>query len=596
MPPYLSSTLTLILLKTVLVTSLVAQNNSQLPTNTTNLFPPQNEKARHENAILVILDVSGSMKKTVEGGEKRDLARRGLLRTLDALSGDTLVALQLLGQGDMQSDCAATSTAVPFSPFDRSLWERAFDSIRWNGATPLVFSMRAAFQMLQEIPSIQRELLIVGDGEESCGEDPVGVARQEAGNVSIHTISLGKRVSNQMAGIALVTNGTYTRAFDEASFFSATKDALLEKPSSVRESFTHPTGSQDMPSRLEVILDVSNSMWGQIAGTTKIELARKALIDALQELPRTVHVGLRAYGHRVDVVEKESACMDTERLVVPGPGNGPIIARIVKTLKPKGQTPIARILGETARDVRSEGGATVILLISDGIESCGGNPAAVASELSSSNVKIALHTVGVGVSAQEAAALKALAEAGAGRYFNAPSGEQLLESVGSVVRSSTKLILEQDNVTSFPLTVLRVSGGNTVKDSEVLQFGTYSFTNHLFREQRYFAVAGNPGETMQLSGLVCALNIGRTRDGIVTYMGSTNMMMGEGVNPTGERLRGTLLLVRGDMGTWSHTTLSVGSDGFARFWIGRVHGAVHRDMIFRIEPSSEKPSGHHRES
>ena len=44
MPPYLSSTLTLILLKTVLVTSLVAQNNSQLPTNTTNLFPPQNEK------------------------------------------------------------------------------------------------------------------------------------------------------------------------------------------------------------------------------------------------------------------------------------------------------------------------------------------------------------------------------------------------------------------------------------------------------------------------------------------------------------------------------------------------------------------------
>ena len=578
----LSAVLTVVLFITVLPTSLFAQENLGLSVTTTNPIPVQNERSQHDNAVLVILDVSGSMKEAVEGGEKRDLARRGLLRTLDTVSGDTVVALELLGQGGMGNDCAATSTAVPFNPFERSSWEQAFDTIRWDGATPLVYSMRAAFQILQEIPAAHRALLIIGDGEESCGEDPVGVARAEAGDIAIHTISLGKRVSNQMVGIAFVTGGTYTRAFDDASFFSATKEAFLAQTLSVGASLRNATEIQDSSNRLEVILDVSNSMWGQIAGRTKIELARNALSGALEDLPSTVNVGFRAYGHRVSVDDKEAGCMDTERLLVPAPGNGPTVSRLANRLTPRGQTPIARALRETAQDVGAEGGAAIILLISDGVESCGGDPVAVAAELRASGLQVILHTVGLGVTGQEAAALAELAEAGGGNYFNAPSGIKLFEGVSSVVRLSAELILQRDNVESFPRDVLRVSGGNTVADSEVLEFGTYSFTNHLFREQRYFAVAGRPGETVTLSGLVCALAIGRTRRGVITYMGSTNMMMGEGVNPTGERVRGTSLLVRGDMGTWSDTKLPVGIDGFARFWIGRTHGGVHRDMIFRI--------------
>ena len=51
----------------------------------------------YESAMVVVLDVSGSMKEQVEGGVKRDLAQRGLLRTLNGLPAGTAVALRLLG-------------------------------------------------------------------------------------------------------------------------------------------------------------------------------------------------------------------------------------------------------------------------------------------------------------------------------------------------------------------------------------------------------------------------------------------------------------------------------------------------------------------
>ena len=122
-----------------------------------------------------------------------------------------------------------------------------------------------------------------------------------------------------------------------------------------------------------------------------------------------------------------------------------------------------------------------------------------------------------------------------------------------------------------------------MSESEVLELGTYSFVDHLFREQRYFAVSGQPGEMITLGGMICALAVTRNRrTGIIGYQGNTNMMFGGGVTATGDDVPRTSLTVRGDMGEWKETQLPVGSDGLARFWFGRTQGVVHRDMIFRV--------------
>ena len=91
--------------------------------------------------------------------------------------------------------------------------------------------------------------------------------------------------------------------------------------------------------------------------TPKIELPREALREAMSDLPPTVAVGLRAYGHRVSAEDKEAGCADTEQLLPPGPGNGTTIVDIVNELVPRGQTPIARSLQEAAADLREAGGS-----------------------------------------------------------------------------------------------------------------------------------------------------------------------------------------------------------------------------------------------
>jgi Ca-activated chloride channel family protein len=177
-------------------------------------------------ALLVVLDVSGSMNEEVPGGVKRDLARRGLLWTFETLPQGTLAGLRLLGQGATDDDCAASQNSVEFSPFVASEWDTALNEVRWDGATPLVYSMRQALDDLRQTNALRREMLIIGDGEETCGEDPVGVAREEADGIRIHTISLGEGISHQLAGIALVTDGTYSRAFDETTFDEAAEQAV----------------------------------------------------------------------------------------------------------------------------------------------------------------------------------------------------------------------------------------------------------------------------------------------------------------------------------------------------------------------------------
>ena len=137
----------------------------------------------------------------------------------------------------------------------------------------------------------------------------------------------------------------------------------------------------------------------------RLSWRERALQGALHDLPPDVAVGLRAYGHRVNVEDKEAGCADTERLLVPAAGNGPAIVDLANRLTPRGQTPIARSLQEAAADLQEEGGAGTILLVSDGVESCGGDPVAVASDLRASGLDVILHTVGLGVTNEEAKAL-----------------------------------------------------------------------------------------------------------------------------------------------------------------------------------------------
>ena len=538
---------------------------------------PQPPAVAAERALVVVVDASGSMKEAVEGGLKHDLARRGLMKTLATLPDDSQVSLRLLGKGG-DGECRASEQIIPFAPFDERRWDSTLAGIEWDGTTPLTYSLLQAFDDLAAVDARRKEVLLVSDGEELCGEDPVATARAEHHGIRVHTLSLGRGGSHQLAGIALVTGGTYFTAYDDESFAAATAESLPAVPAG-----GVPAGA-GMGGVLHVILDVSNSMWGQVDGRVKMELAREALAGALAELSPDVSVGLRAYGHRTFHEDKEASCRDTELLLEPAPGGAGAVMAAASSLRPNGQTPIALSLEAAAADLEAAGGQGVLLLLSDGIESCGGDPIAVAERLRSGGAQVVVHTVGLGVDAPAAEALAALARAGGGQYFDAPTADQLISGVSGAVRSSSEFILRREDPNAFPSPIERVAGSPDGAGAEVIGPGFYSLQEHLTdNDWRYFAVAGVPGSEVEVAALVCMLQLSINRAGRVSIGGEPQMLYIQEVDAGGELVRGgARLRVRGEMGDWLRMTVPVGDDGHARFRVGREFGDVHRDTLFSV--------------
>lgn len=184
-----------------------------------------------------------------------------------------------------------------------------------------------------------------------------------------------------------------------------------------------------------IILDASNSMWGQVDEVAKIETARDVLSSLVTDLPPGTRVGLMAYGHR----EKES-CTDVELISAIGSVDKVALNASIAKIQPRGKTPIAYALeqGGKALLVGETDGAKNIVLISDGIETCGGDPCAVAAALVGDNVNSRVHVVGFSVDEEAKAQLVCIADKGKGQYFSADSTQGFKDALAEVKKVAVK--------------------------------------------------------------------------------------------------------------------------------------------------------------
>jgi hypothetical protein len=176
------------------------------------------------------------------------------------------------------------------------------------------------------------------------------------------------------------------------------------------------------------IFDSSNSMWGQVDGVAKIESATAVLKDSLGGLGADMRVGLMAYGHR-----RASDCSDVEMLAGIGTTSASQMQSLVQGITPRGKTPLAGSLqaSEAAFRGHEEENNTVVL-ISDGIETCEGDPCAVAAELAKRGFNLRIHTVGFDVDQDAERQLMCIAEAGGGQYFQAANADALRTAMNEV--------------------------------------------------------------------------------------------------------------------------------------------------------------------
>ena len=186
---------------------------------------------------------------------------------------------------------------------------------------------------------------------------------------------------------------------------------------------------------VEIVVDASRSMWGRMHGEPKMTVAKEILHDVSYWFPQDLDLALRAYGSTSPSVNND--CSDSALLVPFGEQNRESIRWAVESLRPLGQTPIAFALNQASRDFGSLQDDRALVLVTDGIESCGGDPVQAARELREQGIVVHLIGFGMGSAADEdAASLHAVANASGGRYVTASSAEELKEALVQTVATS----------------------------------------------------------------------------------------------------------------------------------------------------------------
>jgi Ca-activated chloride channel family protein len=184
--------------------------------------------------------------------------------------------------------------------------------------------------------------------------------------------------------------------------------------------------------RVILVLDGSGSMWGKAGERTKIEIAKDVVGRIVADWKPEDELGLVVYGHR-----QKGSCDDIEVMREPGQLDAAAYMRSVKSITPKGKTPMTAAVKMAAEALKfTERNATVIL-VSDGIETCDLDPCAVAEELEKLGVGLVVHTVGFGLDNPEAKGqLQCMAEKTGGISVTAENADELEAALKKTVEAT----------------------------------------------------------------------------------------------------------------------------------------------------------------
>lgn len=185
------------------------------------------------------------------------------------------------------------------------------------------------------------------------------------------------------------------------------------------------------PSPIIFIYDASGSMWGQIDGVSKMEIATDVLSTSVNNFPENQNVGLVAYGHR-----REGDCRDVEFMVGMDNNNKSLINQTLSGIRPLGRTPLAYSATQVINTLRESEERATVILVTDGIESCDGNICEVVQAAKGEGIDFKMHIIGFGLQGEETTQLQCAAKAGDGQYYDAENAEALSEVLNEATEST----------------------------------------------------------------------------------------------------------------------------------------------------------------
>lgn len=192
--------------------------------------------------------------------------------------------------------------------------------------------------------------------------------------------------------------------------------------------------------RILFLLDASGSMMAKWENSDRMTVAKNLLshlVDSLDQYDN-VEVALRAYGHQFG--RERNDCKDTKLEVPFGEDNATAIKKKLDAIVPRGNTPITYSLQQAAGDFPEDRSRNVVILITDGLESCGGDPCATSEALQKKRIFLRPFVIGIGIEPQQEQQLDCI-----GQYFNAAdikTFERVLSEIVTQTLSQTTVSVE----------------------------------------------------------------------------------------------------------------------------------------------------------
>jgi hypothetical protein len=206
---------------------------------------------------------------------------------------------------------------------------------------------------------------------------------------------------------------------------------------------------------VEIILDASGSMLQKLGNQRRIDIAKQTLAKLTSAtIPAGTPFAFRVFGREVDSCQTD--------LDVPlGPLNPAAVGQRIAALVAKNgaKTPIGASLDKAADDLKSVAGEKLIVLVTDGEETCGGDPAAAIDRLRKAGIATRVSIVGFALEDEKlAATFRRWADAGGGAFFDAKDAAGLDKSLTEAMRPGFQVVNAQGEVLASG-----IAGGDAVQ-------------------------------------------------------------------------------------------------------------------------------------
>jgi len=211
-----------------------------------------------------------------------------------------------------------------------------------------------------------------------------------------------------------------------------------------------PTGTV-----VEIILDASGSMLQRIGSQRRIDIAKQSLTKlTATALPAGTPFALRVFGREVD------SCQ-TDLDIPVAPLNAAAVATRINALESRNnaKTPIGASLEKVIDDLAGVKGERLVILLTDGEETCGGDPAAAIEKLKRAGISTRVNIVGFAIDdAKLESTFRLWSDAGNGSYFNARDAAGLAAAMNQALRPGFEVLNAQGQLIASGL-----AGGDPVK-------------------------------------------------------------------------------------------------------------------------------------